>query len=333
MRITRLSVLLLLSLFLVSNLSASRIQSIKDLHPTVKDSAKGDAKSKSKDLKPFKKLIKDKVVIEGLFTFYQDTVDLSVLMAITPEQMGPIFLIGESLTESEGAFFDNGTMRATWPFYFKKVGKKILMLEKNLRLRADSTSTLSGAVDATISDHLFGSAAIKSHPQDSTKAILIDASALFVRDGAGVGRRLRETGFGLDKKNSHFGNIRSYPENSEVDVRLHYRTSKPQRGITLQDGRSMFHTYHYSLSSMPETDYVPRVGDDRIGYFMTIYQDYTSIETESPYVRYIDRWHLKKKNEDYDLSEPVEPIVFWIENTVPEQYRPMVKAAIEWFWS
>ncbi len=77
---------------------------------------------------------------------------------------------------------------------------------------------------------------------------------------------------------------------------------------------------------------MPRYDDDRVGYFNTMYQDYSELDRESPYVRYINRWHLKKKNPEARMSEPVEPIVFWVENTVPLEYRDAVAEGIE-FWN
>jgi len=292
-------------------------------------------KGNDKGQKPFDELIKDRVVIEGLFTFYHDTTDNSLLMAITPEQFGPIYLCNQTRSAAEGAYFDNGSMGGAFPFYFKQVGKKIMMLEKNLRLQADTASTLHKAVEHGISDHLFASTAIKSKPQDSTNAILIDPAELFIRDAQNLSYFLGtrgQMGIRFDKKNSYFGDVKSFPHNSEIDVKLHYATSKPMNGVTLQSPYDMFHTYHYSISTLPETDYVPRAADDRVGYFMTMHMDYSQLDSYSPYVRYINRWHLKKKNPDARISEPVEPIVYWVENTVPREYRDAVAEGIE-FWN
>jgi len=293
------------------------------------------AKKKDDKAKPFADLIKDRVVIEGLFTFYHDTVDNSMLMAIKPEQLGPIYLCGESRTQADGRFYDNGSMGRTFPFYLKRVAKKIMFMEKNLRVRVDSSSTMFGSVESGISDHLIASADIKSKPQDSAGTILIDPSSYFVRDAAHTGHYLgtnAKSGHSFDSKNSYFDLVKSFPENSEIDVKLHFKTKKPQSGTTLQSGFSFFHTYHYSLSSIPESDYIPRLADDRVGHFLTMYQDYNALDQETPYVRYIERWHLKKKYPDSAVSEPVEPIVYWIENTVPEEYRGAIAEGIE-FWN
>ncbi len=304
--------------------------------PGKKAAEKAAPAKKDKDkLKSFAEQIKDKVSVEGLFTFYHDTTDNSMLMAVKPEQLGPVFLCGETRSQSEGAYFDNGSMRRSFPFYFERVGKQVLMMEKNLRVRADTAATLHRAVASGISDHLYASTKVQSKPDDSTGAILVNPADFFIRDAQNVGYLLGQrakTGISFDKGTSYFKDVKSFPHNSEIDVKLHYKTSKPITATTMQNPYSMFHTYHYSLSTLPETDYVPRLADDRIGYFMTQYQDYTNLDSESPYVRYIERWHLKKKNPTARISEPVEPIVFWVENTVPEEYRDAVAEGIE-FWN
>jgi hypothetical protein len=286
--------------------------------------------------KPFAQLIKDKKKIEGLFTFYVDTSDLSVLMAIKPEQIGPLYLCSETRAAAEGAFFDNGSMAGDFPFFFKRVGESIYMMEKNLRLRADTTLPLAKALHDGITDHLYASAAVISGEEDSTKAVLVKLDDFFMRDaqnlGFFVGQQGR-TGLRFDSKHSYFGEVKSFPKNSEIDVMLHYMTSQPFGGLTMQNPYSMYHRYHFSLSEIISSDdFRPRVADERVGYFMTQYQDYSTLDTYSPYVRYINRWNLRKKNPDARVSEPVEPIVYWVENTVPEEYRDAVAEGIE-FWN
>ena len=132
-------------------------------------SAPDESAKKKNGLKPFADLTKDRVVVEGLFTFYRDTIDNTVLMAVLPEQFGPIFLCGETRVEAEGAFYDNKSMGRTYPFYFKRVGNNIMLLDKNLRVRADTSSTMFGAVQAGISDHLIASTAAKSELHELRK--------------------------------------------------------------------------------------------------------------------------------------------------------------------
>jgi hypothetical protein len=324
---------LLLAVFMISAGSAQ----IRD-HSSADHKASSSASTKptpSNGFKPFKELIKDKIVTEGLFTFYRDTTDNSLLMAIKPDQLGPYFLCDMAKSSADGSLYDTGPMGRSFPFFFRRIGKNIQMVEKNLLFRADSASTMKGAVEKGISDHLFAALPIKSEPQDSTKAFLVDPNELFIRDADNIGYYLGQQlrlGVNFDGANSYYETIKSFPQNSEIEVKLHFSAGHELPGITLQNGQSFFHTYHYSLSSLPKTDYVPRIADDRVGYFMTEYQDYTNTDTESPYVRYVDRWNLKKKNPDARISEPVEPIVFWIDNAVPLEYRDAIAEGIE-FWN
>ncbi len=319
----------------VSQAEAGRRVRLFGQHPQEQKAQKPQRPAKRGE-KPFDELIKDRVKIEGLFTLYRDTTDNSLLMEIKPEQFGPIYLCNETRSAAEGAFFDNGSMAGAFPFYFKRVGDNIMMMEKNTRLQADSTSPTFKAVQNGISDNLWASTGVKSTPQDSTEAILIDPSDLFVKDAGNLSYFLGQagrTGIRFDGKNSYFGEVKSFPMNTEIDVHLHYMTSKPMNGATLASPYDMFHIYHYSISTIPEDDgYVPRLADDRVGHFMTMYMDYTHMDTYSPYVRYINRWNLKKKNPDARVSEPVKPIVYWVENTWPKEYRDAVAEGIE-FWN
>ena len=286
-------------------------------------------------LKPFKTLVKDRVAIEGLFTFYHDTTDNSMLMSVKPEQLGVVYLCGETRVQADGSFYDNNSQQDSYPFYLQRVGNRIMMLEKNLRLRADSTNPIAGALKATLPDQLVGATEVKSLPHDSTKAVLIDPAELFIKDANNIGYflgQLGRTGVTYDAKNSYFREVKSFPENTEISVRLHYRTAQPLTGTTMQNAYGFFHTYHYSLSTLPKTDYIPRYADDRVGHFTTFWQDYTKLDRESPYIWYVDRWNLKKKNPEARISEPVEPIVFWVDKNTPPEYRDAVAEGIE-FWN
>ncbi len=335
MRIKSIGVSLLLAAFLLGsagNVSAKRIV----FGQKSKSASKTNKTSKGKE-KPYDSLIKDMIEIDGLFTMFHDTVTNKVLMSIKADQFGPLYLCNETRSKAEGAYFDNGAITGSFPFYFKKVGNKIMMMEKNLRLRADKTSPMYKAVENGISDGLYASTVILSKPKkDSTEAIIIDPTDLFLHDAQHIGYfygQLAKLGIHFDKKNSYFGEIKSFPKNTEIDVNLHFATSRPMRGISIQNPYSMFHVYHYSLSTIKNSeDFIPRLSDDRVGYFQTLYQDYTNLDTESPYIRYINHWNLKKKYPELEISEPVTPIVYWIENTTPVEYRAAIARGIE-FWN
>lgn len=293
-----------------------------------------EKKSSTKDKEePFQKVIKDYEKIEGLFDFYVDSTDNSVYMAIKPDQFDKLYLANITRSAGDGTFFDAGAQAGDFPFKLKRVGKTVQFLVENLNFRADGNEPMTEALDHSISESIYGTAKIESKP-DEDGAILIDPSGVLVTDIPNASYFLgqqRKTGFRFDDKNSNFEQIKSFPENSEISVKLHYTTNKPASSVTMASPYSMFLTYHYSLSTIPETDYRPRLADDRVGYFLTQYQDYSDLRLESPYVRFINRWNLQKQDPNAAVSDPVEPIVYWVENTVPEDIRAAIAEGIEWW--
>ena len=88
---------------------------------------------------------------------------------------------------------------------------------------------------------------------------------------------------------------------------------------------------HYSISRLPDTGYQRRMADDRVGYFLTVVKDYSKILGDDRFVRYINRWDLRKAEPKADVSPPKTPIIFWVEKTVPYKYRQAVREGIlEW---
>ena len=88
-------------------------------------------------------------------------------------------------------------------------------------------------------------------------------------------------------------------------------------------------TLHYSVSLIPDnTGYRPRKADERVGFFATMYQDYGKYNQAETWVRYINRWHLRKRDPKLKLSPPVEPLVFYIEHTAPVRYRRWIREGV-----
>jgi hypothetical protein len=171
----------------------------------------------------------------------------------------------------------------------------------------------------------MGTARLKSQPHPERGSVLVDLADFFIQDIGMVSRRIP---YDFDGENSYFERLQSFPENTEIEVVLHFRSPNPGHVPTVPDPRSFQHTYHYSLSTLPETDYHPRFADDRVGHFLTMYQDYNSVLRDSPYNRYISRWRLEKAEPKFRLSPTKKPIVFWLENTIPIEYREAVKEGI-----
>jgi hypothetical protein len=122
----------------------------------------------------------------------------------------------------------------------------------------------------------------------------------------------------LNASKSKYNQVQSFPENTDVIVDLAYDNPSAfvAGGFDITDPRYVRVRMQHSFIQMPNNDFKPRRDDPRIGYFGQQVTDQTSI-SPTPYKDVINRWHLVKKNPNDSLSEPVEPIVFWIENTTP----------------
>ncbi|MCH8126416.1 zinc-dependent metalloprotease [candidate division KSB1 bacterium] len=292
-------------------------------------------KEKKDEEKKFDEVVKDFKVIEGLFTMYHKEEDNTVFLEIKPEQMDNIFLCNVTLEAGDGVYFDSGAMWINFPFIFKRVGKKVQFIHKNVYYRADPNTPISRAVSRGVSSSIIGSAKIESKPHPERNSILVDPSGFFLQDYGDIGYYLSEIAkvdFKFDKEESYFSMLKSFPFNTEIETVIHFKNSKPKPSLArIADGRSMQHRYRYSLSTLPETGYRPRLADDRVGHFLTLHQDYTTQTKDSPYVRYVNRWHLEKTNPNAKISKPKQPIVFWLENTIPYEYRQAVKeGALMW---
>ena len=175
---------------------------------------------------------------------------------------------------------------------------------------------------------------------DSTGKILIEADNLFLTEsltqvkpspypgqppgGFELGRQ--------SKEKSKVQGVHNYPKNTDVVVDYVFENQYPTNpgSDAVTDARNVTITLRHSLIEVPENDFEPRFSDPRIGFFTQQKDDLTSTSA-TPYHDLVNRWHLEKKNPNAELSEPVEPITWWIENTTPERIRPIIRdAVLEW---
>jgi hypothetical protein len=139
--------------------------------------------------------------------------------------------------------------------------------------------------------------------------------------------------------------VRGKPDSVVIEVLAHYATgaiSAPQFGAapgspvpsvprSVPDPRSLFMTLQYALTRLPEKPMAARRPDPRIGHFTSTLQDFGSDTARSPTVRQINRWRLEKKDPAAPMSEPVKPLVYWLDRSIPLQYRETIRAGIlEW---
>ena len=271
----------------------------------------------------------------GLFTLYQDTVTGSVQMYVRKDQLNKDFIYQSfSLAGPSSLFLHQSMHRANLVFKMKKQYDKIEFSMENTFFYADPKNAVSKAADLPETVFFIDKFSI----EDST-GYLISVDGLFMSDKLDPVKPIFPPTIppgavfnlgGYNPTKSKYANIRSYPNNSDVIVDLAYDNPMPfnQGGKDITDARYVRVRLQHSFLEVPVNDYKPRIDDPRIGYFTQEVDDLTSNEITN-YRDQINRWYLKKKDPSAALSEPVEPITFWVENTTPVEYRNIVKAAGE----
>jgi hypothetical protein len=296
--------------------------------------------------KPFAEVVKDAKETAGLLRVWRK--DEKVWLEITPEQFDVPYFFSVNLSSGIGEnFFLGGLMGDSHLVAFRKVGTQVQLIALNERYFAQAKTPQALAVHEGFSDSLLASAPIVSQPHPERKSVLIDASALLLADIPGANGDLERTyrqSYSFDARHSSITQVRVTPELTAFNVNAHYalaRVAQPPANpgpvpptkppATVPDIRSLFLGWYYNFAKLPEAPMRPRLADDRIGYFGTWRFDYTNDNALTPRVNYIERWRLEKKDPAAALSEPKQPIVFWLDRNIPERYRPTIVAGVlEW---
>ena len=287
----------------------------------------------------FASVIRDAKQLPGFFTLYER--DEKVFIELKPEQLNTPFYLSINRTRGLGENFIYPFMMRGYVVEFRKVGGLVQMIAKNTRYRAQAGSPLALAAQQSFTDSLLGSAVVASEPHPETKAVLVEANPLFLADIAGTSTELEAAyrmSYAFDQRNSSFTKVRATPDMATFSVSAHFATPKlpvasnnpngPTLPNTLEDARSMFLGYHYSLAKLPDQPMRPRKADARVGHFVTRASEFTTDVAPFPRQYFVNRWRLEKSDPAAELSEPKQPIVFWLDRNVPVEYRETVTAGV-----
>lgn len=294
------------------------------------DTSKGKKVSLAQKIKSSRK-------IDGLFTVYQDTVTGSVNMYVKKEQLGKEFIYQSfSISGPTSLYLNQSMHRATNVFKVAKAFDKLEFHEVNTRFYYDKTNAIAKTAGVDIPEAVLLSEKVVA---EDANGYLVNVDGLFLSEKMDPVKPLAPFGAPptayfnlgtLSKEKSKYNSIRSFPENTDVQVDLAYDNPAPYNGggNDITDARYMRVRMQHSFIEMPKNDFRPRLDDPRIGYFNQQVNNLTSIDAVN-YRDLINRWHLVKKDPSAALSEPVQPIVWWIEDTTPVEYRQTIKEAGE----
>ncbi|MBX3240610.1 MAG: zinc-dependent metalloprotease [Chitinophagaceae bacterium] len=274
---------------------------------------------------------------EGLFVMYQDTASGSAQLYIRKDQLDKDFIYQSfSLGGPTTLYLNQNMIRATFTFQVSKNFDKLSFAQQNTNFYYDPANAVSKAANVDAAPANFFTEKIVA---EDSLGYLIAADGLFLSEKLDPVKPVYPPSipptmvFNLGMLNtakSSYDTIRSYPNNTDVVVNLAYDNPVPfnRGGSDITDARYNRIKIQHSFLEVPENNYKPRRDDPRVGYFGAEINDLTSISA-TPYKDFISRWHLEKKDPDAAVSEPVEPIVFWVENTTPVELREVVKEAGE----
>ena len=301
---------------------------------------KDEKEKKEKKEKTFEDFTESSRMIDGLFPIYQDTVTGELKMVISHDQLDKDFIyfsqIADGVTEA-GSF--RGSYGADVVFNIKKYFNKIEFVAPNTNFYFDKDNPLSRSKDANMSHAIISSnKIIKEDIED--KRILINVNDLFLSETL---RRVKpprypgssSTRFTLgsfDKGKSKVKEINNYPRNTNLKTEYVYKNpavlNSGSEAVT--DGRYVSIEVFHSMVAMPEDGYEIRYDDPRVGYFLTSVNDMTETGTTN-YRDMVNRWRLIKKNPELEISEPLTPITWWIENSTPLEWRETIEEGVlEW---
>jgi len=296
-------------------------------------------------LRPMKDILKDAKSIPGFFTLHQK--DEKIWLEILPSQMGKPFFFSYNVPRSIGERGLYGSqMGSSKLVEFQKVGNQVQLIAKNTQFFAKEGTPQAQFVSESFSDSLMSSTTMVSQPHPETKSILIEANSLLFTDIPGYQTRLEASfrmPFALDTRNTSFTSTKNTSALTGLEVKVHFSVSKlsapPMTSSPVPatsppsatpDPRSMFVSFYYSLMPLPEPMQT-RLADERVGFFTVARTDLTTDAKFKSKTHYLKRWRLEKKDPTALVSEPKEPIVYWLDKNIPEQYRATVTAGVlEW---
>ncbi len=286
--------------------------------------AGGPQRPRPNQFRDFNEVTRGAEKIEGLFTLHKTGDHLYA--EIRPDQFNQTLLvpitIARGLASAGIPIGDDETV-----LIFRRVGDRIQLVRRNAHYTAPGGTPLDKSVKQNYTDSvLMALPIIAMNPMKGS--VLIDFSDIFMTDFAQLNLGM------IDRSRSNWSKVKGFHDNMELEVETTFASGGGGRrggGDAVADRRGITMVIHYSLMKTPEFGYRPRTADDRVGHFLSATKDFGVLDADSNFVRMINRWRLEKANPSAKLSAPRKQIVWYVEDTVPIEYRPYVEEGIrEW---
>jgi len=295
----------------------------------------GSITAHSQFLEKKKNLVKQ----EGFFTFHYSEGDDELYLEVPEIKIDEEFLYVHSLRTGLGSNdigLDRGQLGNEAVVKFIKSGNKLLLLQPNLKFRANTDNELE---KKSINEAFAKSVLFGFEIKDTiAKKYVIDLTPFLMLDAHNVADRLKsqkEGTYKLDKTRNTLWmeRTKSFPKNTEFEALLTFVGEPKGRNIrsVAPDAASLSVIQHHSFVELPDDGYTPRVFDPRSGAISISFQDYSTPIWESLTKRYITRHRLEKKNPEAAISEAKEPIIYYLDPGTPEPVRSALMEGAKWW--
>lgn len=274
---------------------------------------------------------------EGFVPVYWDAKSGKVFLEVT--SFNEPLLYVTSLPAGLGSNdvgLDRSQLRDTRLVQFERIGPKVLLVMPNLRYRAISENAAERRAvrDAFAEAVIWGFDVVAG----SESGVLVDATSFVVRDGQGIARQLQNAQqgrFTVDRNRSAVvpDMLKAFPRNTELEARVTFTSDSPGRFVrdVAADPNSVTLRLRHSLVRLPDEGYTPRVFHTGSGYMAHSYRDYSAPIGEDMVRRFIRRHRLIKADPSAAVSDPVEPIVYYLDTGTPEPVRSALLDGARWW--
>ena len=278
--------------------------------------------------------------LDGYFTYWWDAERGKIWLEA--DKLNQEFLYVNSLPAGLGSNdigLDRGQIGNSRIVYFTKVGKKLLLVQPNYNYRAQSKDEKERmAVKESFAQSVLASFVVD---EDEGDKVLVDATSFFLRDAHGVADRIKQMKqgtyvFNESRSAIYMPNTRNFPKNSEFEATITFTlkdindAGKYVTSVT-PSAEAITVRMHHSFVELPDSNYKPRRYDIRSGYFGISFYDYSTPFSDQIQQMFIERHRLQKKDPNAAFSEPVEPIVYYLDNGTPEPIRSALLDGARWW--
>ncbi len=297
----------------------------------------GGAAQAAPNPQPFERVItKEAKSKKGLFTVYQ--IGERFFYEIPKKELGKQYLWNTQIAKTTvGAGYGGGQVTEK-VVEWEMRNNRVYLRDVDFSVNADPSSPIALAVKAANNDTIVMSFNVAAYHDGDP---VIDVSRLYNTDVSEFSARQHIGATGFDASRSFIDHIAAYPDNIEAEITATYTGGGAGRGAAAggrggggigggtMRGTSATIVLHHSMVRLPEKPMMPRLFDERVGYFTTRHQDFTADEYRSRSVQYIARWRLEKKDPNAAVSDPVKPIVYYLDAATPKKWVPWLKKGIE----